>query len=401
MQELGRADAQLHHFLRISRHLAGQLDVQSALQAVHEEIKEFLEHDHLDVCLIDGADAFHTSYEVGLGTLWGTQRSMVAVSPVRDILTGRTEAMLSENALKDQRYTYPGAFCQPIFEHNLCSRINVAMKVRGEIIGALNFSAQREAAYGAAELDYVRHVADTLSPYFYALRAGERARRAAAVEAGARAREEGLRLGALQLTEALERERQRIGMDLHDQTLADLTRILRDLEQARPDSLAASVVPRLQDCIQDLRQIIDTAMPALLELFGFVHAVDIHLERATAGLPGVSTEVTDSSAHAPDRLERTVRIALFRIVQEAVNNAARHSGAARVEVAIGRAASGALSVEVRDDGTGLPATGSGRSGGLTHMQTRASLISARLEVGPCAGRPGTCVRVTLPQEMAR
>lgn len=75
-------------------------------------------------------------------------------------------------------------------------------------------------------------------------------------------------------------------------------------------------------------------MPTFLGLFGFAHAVRIHLKRAV-GDAGIAVAVEDETANAPDRLDQTIRIALFRIAQEAVNNAARHSGASRIEVRIG------------------------------------------------------------------
>ncbi|MFP3588990.1 hypothetical protein SCB29_36145, partial [Paraburkholderia sp. SIMBA_055] len=80
-------------------------------------------------------------------------------------------------------------------------------------------------------MENAQSIADLLAPYFFAIRAAEQAKRSAIVETEARAREEGLRFGALKLTEALETERHRIGMDLHDQTLADLTRLARHVER--------------------------------------------------------------------------------------------------------------------------------------------------------------------------
>ena len=65
------AEDVLHHFLGISRALAGQLDFQSMIDAVSREISPILPHDHLDVCLfiLDGRE--HITYESGVHTLWG------------------------------------------------------------------------------------------------------------------------------------------------------------------------------------------------------------------------------------------------------------------------------------------------------------------------------------------
>lgn len=397
------ADGHLHdpgdYYLRISSHLAGRVEIRAALRSVKAEIEHILPLDHLDVCLVDDEGLWNTSYEVGLRTRWSLSRTLMALSPVRDILTGKTEWMLTDNAMVDARYVFPGSVSQPIFKYGLKSRVNVAMKVLGRTIGSLNCSSRQEAIYTEDTVARVRHVADVLAPYFFALRSGEKAKHAAIVRAEAQAREEGLRQGALQLTQALEQERQRIGMDLHDQTLADLTRIMRDLSaQAGGDAARAGIVSRLQDCIQDLRRIIDTAVPTLLELFGFAHAVRIHLERAVGDQGGVAILVLDDTAAAPDRLDQTTRTALFRIVQEAINNAARHSGADRIEVRITLDA-GALRLTVADNGRGLAAGGaSGRpSGGLAHMRTRAQLIGAEFDL---RADGGTEVVIRVPQKPA-
>lgn len=375
-------------FLRISAHLADRTDIASALAAVADEIAEVIPFTHADLCLKD-RPGWLSSYEVGIQTRWSRARTRVDVSPIRDLIGGACDFMLCHDAMTDPRQTFPGACSEPIFNHKLRSRVHVLMKVMGQTIGTLNISHATPGLYTMDTVTRAQHVADVLSPYFHALHTAEREQRAAQVGQEAQAREEGLRRGALELTQALEQERQRIGMDLHDQTLADLTRLLRDLAgEAPPD--AAALRQRITEVIGDLRGIIDTAVPTLLELFGFAHALRVHLERAVAGA-AIGVDVTDDSAGAIDRLEPTVRTALFRICQEAVNNPARHAGARRIDVRIAPLAQGGLSVTVADDGCGLP-DAPGRQSGLAHMRTRARLISARLDIDSGFG---CAVRVAL------
>ncbi|WP_366657739.1 ATP-binding protein [Fodinicurvata sp. EGI_FJ10296] len=391
------AASPLDSLLRISSQLAGQVEIRAALRSVKAEVENILPVDHLDVCLIDDAAVWNTSYEVGIRTRWSLRRTLVEISPVRSILLSETDFMLTDNAMEDPRYTYPGALSQPIFRHQLRSRVNVAMKVLGRTIGALNCSSRQAGIYDKDTLERVRHVADVLAPYCYSLRAAEKAKQAAIVRAETHAREEGLRQGALELTRALEQERQRIGMDLHDQTLADLTHIVRDLErsEAKPDS--GAVLDRLQNCIQDLRRIIDMAVPTLLDLFGFAHALRIHLERAVGEESPVVISVVDATGGAVDDVDKTIRIALFRIAQEAINNAARHSRASRISVHVGKTDIG-LVLTIVDDGIGIPdrdgSTPAGKAtGGLAHMRTRARLIAAEFQV---TTDNGTRVDVWLP-----
>ncbi len=375
------APARGNVFLRISTHLAERTDIASALEAVADEIAEVIPFTHADLCLID-QPGWLSSYEVGIQTRWSRARTRVDVSPIRDLIEGRCDHMLCRDAMQDARQTYPGACSEPIFNHELRSRVHVLMKVMGQPIGTLNISHSTPALYDRETVQRAQHVADVLSPYFHALHTAKLAERAAQVGQEAQAREEGLRRGALRLTQTLEQERQRIGMDLHDQTLADLTRLLREVDAGTPLDREA-LAERISETIGDLRRIIDTAVPTLLELFGFIHAVRVHLERAVGSQP-IQVEVTDRTGGAADRLDPTVRTALFRIAQEAINNAARHSGARRIAVGLEPMPQGGLAMTVRDDGRGVPALPA-RDSGLAHMRTRARLIAAELDISNDAG----------------
>lgn len=392
----------IEHYFAISRLLAGQLDFRSAIQAVADEIRQILPHDHLDVCIIGDEGQFHSAYEAGFQTVWSKDpRAPVADSPIYALLVGQVDHILAENACEDPRFRHDDAWHSPIYEHNLRSRIHVPMMVRGEIIGAFSCSSHSIGLYSARHVGIARSVADLLSPYFYALRAAEQAKQAAVVETEARAREEGLRLGALRLTEALEAERQRIGMDLHDQTLADLTRLVRRLENIAREGVvgAAALEPvtrGLHQSMQDLRQIIEQAKPTVLLLFGFAQAIENHLERSirVSGQP-IDWRLEESGEGDFDGLEARVSIALFRIVQEAVNNAVHHSGAGFIRVIL-RRDKDLLQIEVLDDGKGLPRRKSRQGSGIENMTTRARLISARFQLGPGLGGQGTRVSLELP-----
>ena len=228
-------------------------------------------------------------------------------------------------------------------------------------------------------------MADILSGYLYALQQGELARQSAVQQAETEARAEGLRLGARQLAEALEEARRSIGMDLHDQTVADLSRIARNIRRLADGGGAKGPdLDALEDdiahCLRELRVIVDDARPSVLELFGFAAAVEALMSR-NASQP-VDWQVVDDSGGLVDRLPAHTQVALYRIVQEALNNAFRHSGAAQIAVRI--AAKGAMvTIRVQDDGSGV-STDQRRASGLVNMRTRAALIEAgfRLKSGP-------------------
>jgi signal transduction histidine kinase len=390
------------HYLGISRLLAGQLDFRSAICSVAAEVAHIIPHDHLDVCVLLEDGNCHTAYETGIETAWGDlEGAPVVNSPIRSLLWGEVDFLLSDDAMTDPRFHFEGAFKRPIVEQSLRSRLHVPMKVQGAIIAALSCSSQRPGVYTMEDVERARIIADLLTPYFFALRAAEQAQRSAIVEAEARAREEGLRQGALKLTEALEQERQRIGMDLHDQTLADLTRLARRIDrlsrngEATPEALEP-VSRSLQHCMQDLRQIIEQAKPSVLQLFGLAQAIEHHLDRSTRDTGStIEWGLADATHGALERLEPTVGVALFRIAQEAINNAVRHAAPIAITVRL-EADEDRLSIEIADDGTGLARTRGRIGGGIDNMRTRARLISARFAIGPGPNNRGTVVRVVLP-----
>ncbi|WP_313475687.1 GAF domain-containing sensor histidine kinase [Agrobacterium pusense] len=394
--------ALFHHYMGISRLLAGQLEFNAIIQAVATEISHIIPHDHMDVCIKQLDDKYHIAYESGLVSAWSRQPpALLTGSPIRSLLSGSVEYLLSGDACSDPRFHFEGSFSSPIIELGLHSRLHVPMKVHGDIIGALSCSSHQSNAYTIEDVTNARAVADLLAPYFYAIRAAEQAKRSAIEEARANAREEGLRLGALQLTEALEAERQRIGMDLHDQTLADLTRLARRIERMShtPDisgEMLEPVVRSLQHCMQDLREIIEEAKPSILQLFGVVEAIETYVDRSVRDSGcAIDWSVTDETEGLVERLDKTVAISLFRIVQEAVNNAIRHAQPETIAVRLA-AIDGGLRVTVSDDGNGGGDSGAPGGLGMGNMNTRARLISARFDRGGNRDGAGTCITVTLP-----
>jgi signal transduction histidine kinase len=400
-----RSNSRLNQFFRISRALAGQLDFLSAIRSVAAEVAEIVPYDHLDVCIVRHDGKVHTAYETGIDTAWGSAaHAPVALSPIRSLLTGDVDHILTDDATTDPRFHFPGAFTRPIHEHGLRARIHAPMIVHGEVIGAVSVSRHEAGVYRAADARNVRYLTELLAPYFYAIRAAEQARQSAIVEAEARAREEGLRLGARRLTEALEAERQRIGMDLHDQTLADLTRLARRLERlaqqggAEGDAEAgevASIAAGLHTSMASLRQIIEEAKPSVLQLFGFAEAVENHLERAIRDSgQTVTGTLVDDSAGAIDRLPAATSVTLLRIVQEAINNAVAHADARRIEVHLSASAR-LVTLAVTDDGKGRETAPRRTGTGIDNMRTRARLVGARFSLGAGQQGVGTVVRVAL------
>ncbi|RZI64104.1 MAG: hypothetical protein EOP13_32875, partial [Pseudomonas sp.] len=187
----------------------------------------------------------------------------------------------------------------------------------------------------------------------------------------------------------------------HDQTLADMTRLHRRIARLQtlpsvPGEDLRGIARALKDSMQELRQLIDAVKPTVLQLFGFEEGVEDLLRRSVrdSGL-SIETRLQDSTDGMGDRLPESVKVAVFRIIQEAVNNAIRHAMPDSIVIHISHTG-GLLQLTIDDDGLGLDVGNGFNSGGIQNMQVRAQLMAAQLfiERGP-AGR-GTRVRVCLP-----
>ena len=387
--------------LSILNSIAGQLDYRRVVQAVSAEIVDKLPHAHLDVALLSGDGMMVTAYETGLHTEWDaatTARAPVAISPIRDLFNGKCDYIITDNAQSDERFHFPGAFSKAVFSAGLKSRLHVPLKVERRVVGALSFSTQWVGTYTLSHVHDAQIVADILAPYFFALLQSELVKRSELQKVEAEARAEGLRTGARHLTEELENARQAIGMDLHDQTLADLSRISRAMRRlsARPDLQGSELDPLLEDvehCIHELRVIIDNARPSVLQLFGFSEAVETMLDRSVASaLSPMTYRLADDSGGTFETLPPNIVVTLYRIVQEAINNAVRHAQARHVEVRLG-VSDGQGRIVVEDDGIGISDPDLRHRGGINNMKTRASLIQASLCVR--AGTEGKGTRLEL------
>lgn len=396
----------IDRLLAISRALAGHIDPGSAFRATAIEIGTLIPHDHIDLAVLSLDGRMHACYEAGFHTSWSDlAQHPVEGSPIRRVLRGETPYLLSDNALVDDRFHFEGAFDGPIFAAKLRSRIIVPLRARGTVVGALNISRHEAGCFTQADVDVAQQCADLIAPYIFALIQTEEARRAMLAESEARNRAELLRVGASQLTAGMERERRRMAMDLHDQTLADLARIARQVSAFRSRGVArtaqlADLEQEVAGCLAELRHIVDDMRPSVLELFGLRDAVEAHLNRSVArAKPPIAVRIADTSDGSADNLSETLRTALYRIVQEAINNAVRHAGPSRIEVQLASTTT-TFSVTVTDDGHGCGAVDPAAQGGIGHMHTRAALVGARLRFEPASRKGGTRVVIEIDREPA-
>lgn len=231
--------------------------------------------------------------------------------------------------------------------------------------------------------------------------------------------QQGLRgyIGAITLGQ--EEERRRLARELHDDTLQALIALNQRVQlahlaqsgelagrppaegQARSPAPApakedawAEIQALTEQTIQNLRRLTRALRPIYLEDLGLAAALEM-LCRETGQASGL--QVSFQSTGQERRLPATAELALYRIAQEALSNAARHAGASRAALEIGFTPQ-AVVLEVSDDGHGFSVPESPAEFvpaghyGLLGMHERAELIAARLEIHSA---PGQGTRVTV------
>jgi signal transduction histidine kinase len=197
---------------------------------------------------------------------------------------------------------------------------------------------------------------------------------------------------------AADAERGRWARELHDQTLQALggLRVLlaSALRRGDPDEREQAIRQAIEDIeleTDNLRAIITDLRPSLLDDLGLLPAIEALLDRRRdAGLEVVSElALAELDVALDPELETTI----YRLLQEALTNVAKHANASTVRVAA-RVTDGVVEVEVEDDGVGFDTAAQTSGFGLAGMRERVYLAGGRLEVR--SGQTGTVVRAQLP-----
>jgi two-component system sensor histidine kinase UhpB len=194
---------------------------------------------------------------------------------------------------------------------------------------------------------------------------------------------------------AQEEERARVARDLHDEVNQSLTGVLLRLEAARE-----SAPPELAGELSETRALASQAMNELLSLARQLRPTaldDLGLKAALAGQVeqlGRGEIATSFSAEGDfSDLDDNVQLVVYRVAQEAIANAARHSDSGQLEVRLQRR-DGGVELTVTDDGRGFAFAESERGLGLAGMRERALLVGGELTIESGPGR-GTTVRLRI------
>ena len=201
-----------------------------------------------------------------------------------------------------------------------------------------------------------------------------------------------------QVMTAQDEERRRIARELHDETGQSLTALLvglRTIEGSQTTAQAIGLAQRLRETtaqtLIDVGRLWRGLYPGVLDDLGLGAAVTRHAEefaQAYRVAVTVQTEGLDGDGLSP-LLQGTV----YRVLQEALTNVARHAGAQRVSVRLVRR-TGSVELCVQDDGAGFKPGKSGRLG-LRGMRERAALLGGSIDVESQPG-VGTTITARIP-----
>jgi signal transduction histidine kinase len=203
-----------------------------------------------------------------------------------------------------------------------------------------------------------------------------------------------------QSLKATERERARWARELHDSILqglgsrrVSLSTALKSGDKGRLEAAVEDTIEDIARDVEELRALISELRPATLDQLGLVAALEDLGERVEHG---AEIDLEAELEVDEGRLDPELETAVYRLVQEALNNVAKHAGADRVQLQI-RSGEDRLAVLISDDGKGFDTKGEFSGFGLAGMRERVELAGGELQVESMPGS-GTRVAASMPLE---
>lgn len=368
-EETRRRLAESQSLQRVTAALLQKLNLEQILEIVCAETQELTEATGSAVCLLEPGRNACLRVTLSRETPAPAFERRPTLGWIADLVIRRGQPVL-DNAPTVEDACHCGAA-------SLTALLAVPLRVDGTIIGVLNV-VNKPGGFNGDDLRLIGLFADQA---------------AIAIE-NARLHQQAEQLAVL-------KERNRVARELHDSTTQALYTVTLYAEAAVTKLRAGNTVgvvdhlrelrDAAREALREIRLLIFELRPPLLAEEGLVGALQARLEMVEARA-GFQTELRVSGEK---RLPLAVEEELYRIAQEALNNAVKHARARRVTVEL-QFTDDAVSMEVSDDGVGFdPASANEKGGwGLRGMTERARRIGGQLAVESIPGQ-GTRVRFKL------
>jgi signal transduction histidine kinase len=357
--------------------VASQRSTEEVLQRLVDHARELAGARYAALGTPDGDGGFSRFLVSGM-----TQAAITALGPLP-----RTHGLLGAMLETEEPYDTADIRADPRFRGwwpdghpDMRSFLGVPIVAREGVIGAFYLTHKEGApAFGPQD----REVIELLAAH------------AAIAMTNARLYERSRELSMLS-------ERNRLALELHDAVSQKLFGVVLTAEAAgtllaRDPDAARARLERTQElareALDELRRLVLELRPVDLSRDGLAGALRKHVELLHS-LHGAEVELRADPAATTGDGERGDGEVL-RIAQEALTNAVRHAGAARIRVTLAGEPAGGLALEVADDGAGFDPADPGlrsRHLGLTSMEERAERLGGRLTIASAAGA-GTTVRL--------
>jgi signal transduction histidine kinase len=196
------------------------------------------------------------------------------------------------------------------------------------------------------------------------------------------------------IIESQEAERKRIGQDLHDDVGTSLSGLRLMIEMFKPitngdetyQSFAASSKNVIDKIVKDVRNISHNLSPTTLRYYGLVAAITEHCTIINQS-GKLEVTLTNDADQLLEKLELPVATAIYRVLEELLNNTIKHSGASRASIHFLMKAT-ALSIDYNDNGKGLQAGTEKvvKGMGLQNIESRLLNINATFHTDPYSGK---------------
>lgn len=289
---------------------------------------------------------------------------------------------------------YRGRRAESLKREKLSTLVHVPLTAKGSTLGSMCVGTRRQHEFDEEEQALLTAIGSQMAV------AVENARLYAEVQHKEQLRGELLKKAII----AQEEERKRIARELHDDTSQALTTLLYAAEEGTEMSDLAEVKGMLEGMrdltvrtLDGVHKLIFDLRPTMLDHLGLVPALRWF---AQSRLEPTGIRITVQEKSASRRLPTEVETALFRVVQETINNIARHAAARNAKISF-EFGDESVAVEVEDDGIGFDiieialSHDTGRGLGLMGMQERIEVLDGEIEIISAPGN-GTHVYIRVP-----
>jgi PAS domain S-box-containing protein len=279
------------------------------------------------------------------------------------------------------------------------------LKVEGRLIGTLSFGTKTRPSFSPEDLALMRTVTDQVATAMERIRLikvlrksrDELEKRVQERTAELAKSQERLQHLASQLLLAQEKERKRVAVDLHDGLLSELAAMkilfeakVKLLEQGKLSDLGElrKVSDILALVMRDARRIMNNLHPSVLDELGLIAAISWLTGEYEKSYPHI--KVQKRLEVSEQDIKENVRVVIFRVLQEALNNFAKHGKGDRVELSLARE-EGTFAFTIQDNGQGFDVENTQRGLGLDSMQERVELSGGKFQIESIIGQ-GTSIR---------